>query len=80
MTQTKVDLDRIRIPTRVVVHRATLSTSALTQIIAKGEITPQAGEVCELEVGGQVIARGRIVRRWGSYVFKVVETGKEVAQ
>lgn len=73
----KPDLDRIPVATRVIVHRSEISTAALGEIIRKGEFTPSDGEVCELESGGKVIARGRIVRRRGESCFKVMETAKE---
>jgi len=70
------NLDRISVPTRIIVHRSELSTAALGEIIQKGEYVPSGGDVCELEAGGQVIARGRIVRRRGESCFKVMETAK----
>ena len=73
----KPDLDRIPVATRVIVHRSEISTTALGEIIRKGEFAPPDGEVCELEAGGQVIARGRIVRRRGVSCFKLLETAKE---
>jgi hypothetical protein len=71
------NLGRIAVPTRIIVHRSELSTTALGEIIQKGEYVPTGGEVCELEAGGEVVARGKIVRRRGEYWFRVVETEKE---
>jgi hypothetical protein len=73
----KLNLDRISVPTRIVVHRSELSTTALAQVIRNGEFAPEAGRTCELEAGGQIIARGRIVRRRGESWFRVLETAKE---
>ena len=73
----KPDLDRIQVATRIIVHRSEISTTALGEVIQKGEFVPSGGEVCELEAGGQVVARGRIVRRRGESWFKVLETAKE---
>jgi flagellar motor switch/type III secretory pathway protein FliN len=73
-------LDRVTIPTRVVVHRARMTSAALAQVARTGSYAPPgtAGEsVCELEAGGQVVARGRIVRRRGGFFFKVLEIGEE---
>ena len=70
-------LERVVLPTRIIVARTTLSTAALSAIIQKGELAPASGETCELEAGGQVLARGKIVKRRGEYYFKVRETGEE---
>lgn len=77
MERKKPDLDRIPVATRVIVHRSEISTATLGEIIQKGEFLPSEGAVCELEAGGKVIARGKIVRRRGESCFKVLETAKE---
>jgi hypothetical protein len=69
--------DRIRLPARVIVNRFELSATDLSGIIDRGELSPRGGDVCELECGGQVLARGRIVRRRGRFIFKVLETAQE---
>jgi hypothetical protein len=69
--------DRLKLPTRVIVNRSALTAAGLAGAIQKGEYAPGDGEVCELAAGGQVLARGRIVRRRGRYFFKVLETAKE---
>ena len=68
---------RIALPTRIVVRRVELGTDALAEIMQKGEFAPAGGDTCELEAGGQVLARGKIVKRRGEIFFKVVEIGKE---
>ncbi len=77
MDSGKQVLERIRIPTRVIVHRLELTPEALAEIVRTGTFTPVDGAVCELEAGAKVIARGRIVRRRGGFVFKVRETAEE---
>jgi hypothetical protein len=77
MDSEKEVLERIRIPTRIVVRRTELTPNALADIVRTGTFTPANGAVCELEAGGKVIARGRIVRWRGEYFFKVRETAKE---
>jgi hypothetical protein len=69
--------DRLRLPTRIIVNRSALTAAGLAEAIQKGEYAPDGGETCELAAGGQVLARGRIVRRRGRYFFKVLETAKE---
>jgi hypothetical protein len=73
----KLNLDRISVPTRIIVHRSELSTAALAEAIQKGEFAPETGATCELEAGGEIIARGKIVRRRGEFHFRVLETAKE---
>jgi hypothetical protein len=72
--------DRIRLPTRIIVHRFALSANDLADVVQKGELAPAGEAVCALEAGGQVLARGRIVRRRGTYWFKVTETAEEVGK
>jgi hypothetical protein len=69
--------DRIHLPTRVIVNRFELSAADLSATIEKGELSPSGGDVCELECGGQILARGKIVRRRRGFVFKVLETAEE---
>ncbi len=72
--------NRIKLPTRIVVQRTQVSSGRLVQIKKDGSYgpVPKEEEVCELEVGGQVIARGKIVRRRGEFFFKVRERLEEV--
>jgi hypothetical protein len=69
--------DRITLPTRIIVNRSALTPAALSDAVRMGEYAPPRGDTCELEAGGQVLARGRIVRRGGEYYFKVRETAEE---
>jgi hypothetical protein len=71
---------RVALPTNIVVRRLTLNPEAVESIAESGTFTPSGGEACELEVGGQCIARGRIVRRRGRSYFKVLEINKGEAQ
>ncbi len=79
MEKQKGMLERVLLPTRIVVHRLELTTEALAEAIRSGELVPASEGSCELESGGQVLARGRIVRRRGEYYFKVLGTGEEEA-
>jgi hypothetical protein len=65
---------RLSLPSRVVVHRCTLDAGALADLAARGEFVPGGAGTCELEVGGQVVARGRMVRKGGRHFFRVTET------
>jgi hypothetical protein len=67
---------RIKLPTRIVIQRTKLSPGELMQIRESGRYgpIPQKQEICELEAGGRVLARGKIVRRRGEYYFKVLDS------
>jgi hypothetical protein len=67
---------RLSLPSRVVVRRCTLDQGQLAAMAARGEFVSGEGETCELEVGGQVVARGRMVRKGGRHFFKVTETSQ----
>jgi hypothetical protein len=66
---------RVALPTQLVVRRLGLSPEAIGGIVESGAFTPGGEEVCELEVGGQCVARGKIVCRRGKSYFKVAEMG-----
>ncbi len=67
---------KIKLPTRVVIQRTQLTPGEMMQIKEKGEYgpIPRREQICELEAGGRVLARGKIVRRGGEYFFKVSES------
>jgi hypothetical protein len=70
--------ERLALPSRVVAQELELSPEAVEAMMASGRLEPgEEGRACELEVGGQRVARGRIVRRWGEYYFKVTRMGGE---
>jgi hypothetical protein len=77
MAGTRPMLERIPVPTRIIVRRSEMSASALAEVVQAGEYAPSGGATCELEAGGEIIARGRIVKRWGRYCFKITEMAKE---
>lgn len=72
--------DRVKLRSRVVVQRAFLSPREILSIQAEQKYgpVPKKQRICELEAGGRVLARGKIVKRKGEYYFKVLEKpGKE---
>ncbi len=70
-------LDRVTLPTRIIVGRVALTAAALADVVAAGELPAPAAGTCELEAGGQILARGKIVRRRGRYSFRILETAEE---
>jgi hypothetical protein len=75
---------KIKLPAKVVVQRTELSPRDVMNIKQSGVYgpIPKQDEICELCIGGQRIALGRIVRRKGEYYFKVgrIEDGEEVKE
>ena len=73
------NLERIPLPTRIVVNRMNLTAEDLARLLRAGELTADGDPGCELEVGGQIVARGRMVRRRGGWYFKVLRMKGEEA-
>ncbi len=67
---------RIALPVRVVVRRLTLGSREVGKIMEGGTFTPSGEEACDLVIGGQCIARGKIVRKRGGLYFKAGEIAK----
>ncbi len=68
--------EKVRITPRIVVQRMFLKPRDLVDIRKRRHYGPVSDKekICELEAGGQVLARGKIIRRRGEYYFKVLET------
>ena len=66
---------RIKLPARIIAQRTSLSPGELMQIKEQGEYgpVPSGEQICELKVGGVVIARGKIVKKRADYYFKIQE-------
>ena len=63
---------RVKLKGRVILERMMMSPADIAEIRAqKRYVIPKKKAVCELEVGGQVIATGKIVKKHGEYYFKV---------
>jgi hypothetical protein len=77
MEKRKSLFDRIALPTRIIVNRRELSAADFGEIVQRGALGPAGEDTCELEAGGQILARGKIVKRRGRYFFKVLETAEE---
>ncbi len=73
------NLEGIPLPTRIVVSRMNLAAEDLARLLREGEVAADGDSTCELEVGGQIVARGRMVRRRGGWYFKVLRMKGEDA-
>ena len=66
---------KVKLSPEVVVQRLLLTPGEILEIRRAGRYgpVPEKERICELEVGGQVLARGKIVRRRGEYYFKILD-------
>jgi len=69
----------LSLPTRVVVKVGKLKYGEILAFEVGKEISPPGDGVCCLEVGGVVVAHGRIVNHFGNIFFKTtrIEEGRE---
>ena len=58
---------------RVVLRSSRTTVSNLTRSFKDGEVAFAGPALCQLEVGGQVLASGEIVDRDGSFCFVATE-------
>ena len=66
---------RTRLSATVILDRSTQTPADLLSIKEQGVYTPGPIDMraCELEIGGKVIARGRVVKHRGNSYFKVTD-------
>jgi hypothetical protein len=73
--------EKVKLSPEVVVQRLSLTPAEILGIRKEGRYgpVPEKERICELEVGGQVLALGKIIRRKGETFFKILEkTDSEV--
>jgi hypothetical protein len=70
---------KVKLTGKVIIHRAAYSPSEIAAMKATGSYGPVSRDetVCELEVNGIILAKGKIVKKAGEYYFKVLELNKE---
>lgn len=69
---------KLRMPTYVVLNRASTTPKELTRIRKAGEYHPGPEyAVCELVAGGEVIAGGKLVKRSGDWYMHITEIAEE---
>ena len=65
---------KVKLAGRVVLQRTLLSPLELREVRARNaHAIPRKEALCELEVGGRVIARGELVEKGGENYFKLTE-------
>ena len=64
---------KISLPSSIVVHRTSLSLLDVRDLyrLKVYPHIPKDETTCELEIGAQRLARGRIIKKCGEYYFKV---------
>jgi hypothetical protein len=69
--------DRITIPTHVVLDSRTATPKDLAAIRREGVWNPGPGPgTVDLVAGGQIVARGRLIRKRGSWYVRITEGGE----
>ena len=65
--------EKVRLDGKVIIQRTKLSPADIYNIRKQKEYGPilEKEQICELQIGGQVLARGRIVKKKGECYFKV---------
>jgi len=65
--------DKVKLDGKVIIQRTQLSPADIYNIRRKKQYGPvlEKDQICELEMGGQVLAKGRIVKKKGECYFKV---------
>jgi hypothetical protein len=73
--QTSKIADIVKLPVTIVVQETKLSPNDLVEIEQSGVYGPVNKKelVCKLEVGGQTLANGKIIKKGGEYFFKIIE-------
>lgn len=66
---------RVRLQSRVVLKRMSLSPRELVDIRETGKLGPLDASdlICELQIGTHILTLGKIIKRRGEYYFKVLE-------
>ena len=64
---------KVKPPVHLIIHRTSLSPKDIIRIKNLGQYgpIPKDEEICELEIGGQVLAYGKIIKKGNHYFFKV---------
>ena len=68
--------ERIKLPTRIVVHRGELSPADIATIKSTGQYVASTEPVCELRVNGTILAHGRVIKRHGCTYLKITAIGE----
>ena len=67
--------ERVKPEGRIVIHRTELTPAKLLEMHREGEYgsVEKKDIICQLEVGGKILAEGKIIRKGGMHYFKVKE-------
>jgi len=67
--------EKVKLDGKVILQRTKLSPLDIYNIQQKKQYgpIPKKEQICELEIGGQILASGKIVKKKGEYYFKVLK-------
>lgn len=69
--------EKTKLDTNIIIQKTKLSAEELADLSNSqyhGPI-PKKEQICELEIGGQNIAEGKIIKKNGEYYFKIIKIG-----
>jgi hypothetical protein len=68
--------ENVKLPVNLIIHRTSLSPDELETIKNEEKYIyhNEKDKLYEIEAGGEVLAKGKIVKSNGEYYFKVVKT------
>jgi hypothetical protein len=70
--------ERVKLKGRVIINRPLLNTDDVEKIGRdKSAVFSDKTGTCELNVGGQVLAKGKIVKKKGGYYFKITDLNSD---
>ena len=69
----------LTVPTTIVLHRTRFSMKDLTRLAEEGKVEVPQHKQVELELGGQVVATGILVKRRQGCFFQVQKLNMEVS-
>lgn len=69
---------KIKLQPRIILHRSTMLPAGIANLTETGKYNPikKSDLTCELEIGGKVIAQGKIIKKWGKSYFKIKQMTK----
>lgn len=70
---------KVKIKGKVVLQRKKMTARDIVSIRQNKTygVIPEKEKVCELELGGQVLAYGKIIKQKGEYYFKITQIEKK---
>ncbi len=68
--------ENVKLKSEIILQSVRLNASDILELKKSGEYgpIPEKEKICELKIGGEVLANGKIVRKGGEYYFKILKS------